>query len=283
MLERRLQVNLQDDFNSNSKSNFNTNERTDGTEKQLAVVDQLTDRNAQARVRQSGPITLGNLLAQADDNHIPVTKAAAVHMAELLERRARRFGQRHEGQHTISEVLSDVETEAASRPHRWPVIRTGERTPIPWMLRLSVLLRDGFACKTCDWANENGEGMELDHMVPWSAGGPDDSDNLRTLCARCNGNRSNWVDDAHEVNIRPTTWWCIDCWGDDKKHFRVRVWRDGTDLSLAPRVGDSDRPFELVFCAHCGYYSTSDLYLVGAMGRELIERATRHVKPLGER
>ena len=38
--------------------------------------------------------------------------------------------------------------------------------------------------------------LTLDHAIPWSAGGSDYGDNLRTLWLHCNETRSNYVDVA---------------------------------------------------------------------------------------
>lgn len=161
----------------------------------------------------------------------------------------------------IDQVVTDLEVNAGQR---WPLLRTGEREPIPWPLRLSIYKRDGGVCRLCG----RGDSLELDHCLPWSAGGPDDSDNLRVLCQPCNTRRSNFVDYAHDTHHRPTTWWCVDCWTDDEPRYRT-VWNDGTDLTRAPFVTD---PTEQAFCAWCDYYSFTDaeLLLVGEHGRRLL-------------
>lgn len=47
--------------------------------------------------------------------------------------------------------------------------------------RLSILERDGHVCRYCGKAAEH-----VDHVIPKSQGGPDDSDNLVAACAFCN-------------------------------------------------------------------------------------------------
>lgn len=72
---------------------------------------------------------------------------------------------------------------------RHEVVRTGERKPIPRLVRWLVWHRDRGRCQGC------GRGdvvLELDHVTPWSAGGSDDSTNLRSLCGSCNSDRSNY-------------------------------------------------------------------------------------------
>lgn len=97
---------------------------------------------------------------------------------------------------------------------RHPVIRSGERTPIPSHVRAAVWFRDGGRCRLCPPETKLGE-WHLDHIKPWSAGGPDTTDNLRVLCAKHNIERSNQVipDERPEV---PVTWWCERCYMRDE-------------------------------------------------------------------
>lgn len=97
--------------------------------------------------------------------------------------------------------------DGLAQRHR--VIRSGQRTRLPWPLRLAVMIRDGNTCCRCGAYVRRG-GAELDHVVPWSAGGSDHSSNLRVLCRDCNQDRSNWVD-VSEAPRQPATWWCEAC------------------------------------------------------------------------
>lgn len=96
-----------------------------------------------------------------------------------------------------------------SEGERYPVIRTGERAEIPLDVRRAVYRRDGGRCKFCGDSFEHAR-LELDHIIPWSAGGSDFSSNLRTLCQRCNGDRSNRRLYGDGGRVLPVTWWCID-------------------------------------------------------------------------
>lgn len=89
---------------------------------------------------------------------------------------------------------------------RHPVLRTGERAPIDPYKRRLIYERDG---RTCQWCGGSVT-LELDHVVPWSANGSDRSDNLRTLCAECNDDRSNYVDDAPPrlIGVTRACYWC---------------------------------------------------------------------------
>lgn len=92
---------------------------------------------------------------------------------------------------------------------RHPIVRTGEREPISWHKRSAIWYRDGGKCQLCQTVRP--KPWHLDHIVPWSAGGPDDSENLRVLCEPCNMARSNHVD-GEPVQRRPVTWWCHRCY-----------------------------------------------------------------------
>lgn len=97
---------------------------------------------------------------------------------------------------------------------RWPVIRTGERAEIPPHVRTAIWFRDNGRCVECHHSfSVKGQPWHLDHIKPWSAGGSDDSTNLRILCERHNMERSNFIDGAQPK--RPVTWWCINCFSPD--------------------------------------------------------------------
>jgi len=53
-------------------------------------------------------------------------------------------------------------------------------------LRSAIFERDGYACEMCGSNTD----LMVDHVVPVSVGGADDSDNLRTLCRGCSNERS---------------------------------------------------------------------------------------------
>lgn len=62
-----------------------------------------------------------------------------------------------------------------------------DRPGIPERIRLAVFARDGAACLLCNSQKR----LSLDHIVPYSKGGPDTIENLRVLCLRCNIKRGN--------------------------------------------------------------------------------------------
>lgn len=59
------------------------------------------------------------------------------------------------------------------------------RAAIPADTRRAVYQRDGHRCLRCGATDR----LSLDHVIPWSQGGADDIDNLRTLCSPCNSSR----------------------------------------------------------------------------------------------
>lgn len=102
---------------------------------------------------------------------------------------------------------------------RHPRIRTGDRQPIPRYVRTAVWCRDRGRCDHCGGRVPEGSRWELDHIIPWSAGGSNDSTNLRVLCEAHNQLRSNYVDPTERPR-RPVTWWCVNCFIDaDPVHW----------------------------------------------------------------
>jgi hypothetical protein len=63
--------------------------------------------------------------------------------------------------------------------------QTKHRPHIPLDVRRSVFNRDGRMCVRCGSETS----LELDHVIPFSMGGPDIPDNLRVMCKACNVRR----------------------------------------------------------------------------------------------
>ena len=61
------------------------------------------------------------------------------------------------------------------------------REPINPELRARVYERDGHACLHCGAT----EDLALDHIIPWSKGGPDTYENFQTLCRICNSRKGD--------------------------------------------------------------------------------------------
>jgi hypothetical protein len=121
---------------------------------------------------------------------------------------------------------------------RWPVIRTGWRDPISSSLRQHIYARDGRRCRFCFTGSQH---LELDHIVPWSAGGPDTTDNLRSLCHNCNTARSNRRT-ASDEPATPITLACDDC---------IRDWIRRYGFTRYGRCIPGALEIE-AFCGNCG-------------------------------
>lgn len=57
-------------------------------------------------------------------------------------------------------------------------------------LRYKVIERDNSICRKCGRRPPDVQ-LEVDHIIPWSKGGPTTLDNLQTLCEECNIGKSN--------------------------------------------------------------------------------------------
>lgn len=155
----------------------------------------------------------------------------------------------------ITDALLAIIDAYETPTQRHPVVRTGQREEIPWATRRAVYRRDGWRCHYCGSTWTEGQ-LELDHATPWSAGGSDKSHNLRTLCQRCNGERSNWDDGYRHKRVLPVTWWCIDCHGPDSG-YRHRPDRIG---AWPPRI-ENREGLTFAYCATCDGNSYTEVVL----------------------
>jgi hypothetical protein len=69
-------------------------------------------------------------------------------------------------------------------------------------LRYKILSRDRFRCVICGASPAKDVTVELhvDHIHPWSLGGRNVEDNLRTLCSKCNLGKGAKIEDALPIN-----------------------------------------------------------------------------------
>lgn len=72
----------------------------------------------------------------------------------------------------------------------WCLVRDDHRHKIPSDLRARVYERDGWRCVRCAAVDD----LSLDHIYPWSLGGRDVEENLRTLCRSCNSKKGAKVE-----------------------------------------------------------------------------------------
>lgn len=68
------------------------------------------------------------------------------------------------------------------------------RPAIPLYVRREVIDRDGDTCQICFGPVPDGD-MHLDHIKPFSRGGPDTVENLRVTHSRCNIKRGAPIED----------------------------------------------------------------------------------------
>lgn len=68
-------------------------------------------------------------------------------------------------------------------------------------LRYKVLVRDKFRCVICGASPAKDIGVELhvDHIHPWSRGGRNVEENLRSLCSKCNLGKGAKLEDAQPI------------------------------------------------------------------------------------
>lgn len=68
-----------------------------------------------------------------------------------------------------------------------------ERPAVPASVRAAVLARDGDICQLCGGFVQTGQ-LQLDHIKPYSQGGPATLANLQVAHARCNQEKGARVD-----------------------------------------------------------------------------------------
>ena len=89
-----------------------------------------------------------------------------------------------------AEKKAEAEARAAERAAKRAVkvaLRGGQekRAKIPEDVRAAVYVRDGGVCQECG----TDKNLSMDHIKPWSLGGPDTVENLRVLCRPCNSRK----------------------------------------------------------------------------------------------
>lgn len=67
------------------------------------------------------------------------------------------------------------------------------RRPIPKALRQAVYERDHYTCQQCGATKH----LSLDHIRPYSKGGQDTMENLKTLCRSCNSRKGARIEERN--------------------------------------------------------------------------------------
>lgn len=62
-------------------------------------------------------------------------------------------------------------------------------------LREEIMKRDNYTCQICGKYMPDEVGLHIDHIIPVSKGGKTVKSNLQVLCSKCNGSKSNKVED----------------------------------------------------------------------------------------
>lgn len=145
---------------------------------------------------------------------------------------------------TLPGVIEHMATINPGAAPRFNNNRRGERPVIPKVVRRLVWWRDAGQCQLCGTRRVR---TELDHIVPWSAGGRDDSTNLRVLCGPCNQRRSNYRT-VPPMPVMPVVMCCDPCLlHEHERGRRCRYWPACETCGNTPRQAE---PTD-VFCGVC--------------------------------
>jgi 5-methylcytosine-specific restriction endonuclease McrA len=85
----------------------------------------------------------------------------------------------------------------------WYWLRHGLDEPTPNWLAAAVKDRDGWVCLRCGESDRTK--LRADHIYPRTAGGATKKRNLQTLCAYCNGYKSDELVYTFRPRLKSTT------------------------------------------------------------------------------
>jgi 5-methylcytosine-specific restriction enzyme A len=98
---------------------------------------------------------------------------------------------------TAMQDAASMRSVVDSIPRRRPPTPSNPRS-ISTTLRARVLERDAFRCRRCGSGPRDAR-LVVDHIIPVAKGGTADFGNLQTLCAPCNGGKSDRAPTAHDL------------------------------------------------------------------------------------
>lgn len=85
--------------------------------------------------------------------------------------------------------LKDIGFECTLRMHH----TKNQRKLATRELREKIMERDDYTCQLCGKYMPDEVGLQIDHIIPVSKGGKTVKSNLRVLCSKCNGSKSNKI------------------------------------------------------------------------------------------
>ncbi len=87
--------------------------------------------------------------------------------------------------------LADIGFECPLRDYH----SKNQRKLVTPALRKKIMERDNYTCQICGKYMPDEVGLQIDHIIPVSKGGKSVSSNLRVLCSKCNGAKSDKMSD----------------------------------------------------------------------------------------
>ena len=108
-----------------------------------------------------------------------------------------RFGTWRKALEAFIQYINNTEVPESHGSNNKNEIKKNHKTTrhISSRLRFIVMKRDNFKCKSCGRspATDPKIILHVDHIIPWTTGGETISDNLQTLCSKCNIGKSNII------------------------------------------------------------------------------------------
>lgn len=83
--------------------------------------------------------------------------------------------------------LADISFECTLRTYH----SKNQRKLATRELREKIMIRDNYTCQLCGKYMPDEVGLQIDHIIPIAKGGKTVASNLRVLCSKCNGSKSD--------------------------------------------------------------------------------------------
>ena len=123
--------------------------------------------------------------------------------------------------------------------HSFKRLRDGKIHPSTILRENRLLVKGG--ADQCAYCNYHGEGLEWEHIIPLSRGGPDTIDNQVLACRHCNAEKSDrcpyeWYGEERKYEIPRVVW---------GKYLKIAYDlhnKRGTLNKVCSKTGDLDRP-----------------------------------------